>query len=130
MAEKIKWSQAEIEKLIYLVQQYECIYNVKSAGYLDRNAKAQAFNKICEDLEMKELDVIEVKKKWKNLRTQYLREIRELRASKKSGSGICDVYTPKLWCFSQLQFLEAHTQIRSGESNFEVIFDFYFSYVY
>ncbi|XP_036322521.1 uncharacterized protein LOC118736572 [Rhagoletis pomonella] len=37
------------------------------------------------------------------------------------------MYTPKLWCYTQLQFLEAHTQIRSGQSNFEITFEFCFS---
>nr|XP_014095752.2 uncharacterized protein LOC106621417 [Bactrocera oleae] len=87
--------------------------------YLDRNAKAQAFNKIVQDLEMPSLNVFEVKKKWKTLRSQYLREIREFRTSKKSGSGVDDIPTPKLWCFSHLKFLESYSQVRSGESNCE-----------
>lgn len=38
---------------------------------------------------------------------------------KKSGSGISDLYIPKLWCFEQLSFLDLHTANRQSLNNAE-----------
>lgn len=113
------WTRRETEELINLIQQHQCIFNVKSFEYVDRNKKAQAFNTVL--LEMKIMDstltVEEIKRKWKNLRTQYMQEVRAIKQSKKSGSGVTDVYSPKLWCFQQLSFLESHIETRSSVDN-------------
>lgn len=66
-----KWCESDVETLINLVQQKECIYNVRSAEYLNRDAKAQAFNEICQEM-ANTFNVNEIKRKWKNLRVQYI----------------------------------------------------------
>lgn len=68
MAEKIKWSRTQVEHLIYLIEQ---------------NSKAQALHKICEEMNILGLNIQEIKKKWENIRSQYLREVRKMKASKK-----------------------------------------------
>ncbi|XP_053945757.1 uncharacterized protein LOC128855130 [Anastrepha ludens] len=62
----------------------------------------------------------DVKKKWKNLRSQYMRELRIQKNSKKSGSGVNDLYEAKLWCFDQLSFLEGHVATRQSQDNTEM----------
>lgn len=104
MTAKIKWTQTRIERL---GESNECIYNIRSPIYLGRNA---TFTKICQELDIPYVNAFEVKKKWRDLRTQYLRGSR-IAQFQKSGSGVSDIFSPKLWCFSLQQFLLSHTQI-------------------
>ena len=118
-----KWQTPQIEKLILLIQDEECLYNIKSKEYMDRTKKALALNQIKEKLEtdMVGVTVQQIVKKWKNLRGQYVRELRLIENSKKSGSGKNDVHKPKLWCFDQLKFLQTHCAVRKSVNNVEVM---------
>lgn len=122
-----KWTHEEVEKVILLVQQHACIYNVRSKQYLDRTKKAEAFNAICIEMQLlnQAFTVPEIKKKWSNLRIQYMAEKRKMANSKKSGAGASDVVKPKLWCFDQLTFLNSHTQLKESRSNIEVTIVFF-----
>lgn len=118
----IKWGREDIQKFIVCMQQYPCIYSVKSLGYMDRTMKAQAFNKILLEMEenMPGISLQELKKKWRNLRTQFMQEERLVYRSMKSGSGRDDLYVPKLWCYDQLGFLKNHIVTRPSCDNVEV----------
>lgn len=48
----------------------------------------------------------EIKNKIHTLRSQFRKDIRNIKQSSKSGSGSDDIYHPKLWCFDDLQFLQ------------------------
>lgn len=117
-----KWNRDLIEKLITLVEENNCIYNVKSKEYLDRNKKAEAYNNILKEMQTVESSITleEIKRRWKNLRTQFSQEQRKLKQSKKSGAGSVDIYAPKLWCFQQLHFLQTHIDVRESINNIEV----------
>lgn len=120
---KNKWDRKHVKMLILFVQKRDYLYNAQSKDYLDRIKKIHAFNELKNKLqtEMRGVTVTEIKKKWKNLRTQYVRELRFIRNSKKGGNGIKDQYVPKLWCFERLKFLEPHLFIKDGD-NVKVIF--------
>ncbi|XP_054726105.1 uncharacterized protein LOC129236005 [Anastrepha obliqua] len=49
-----------------------------------------------------------------------MRELRIQKNSKKSGSGVNDVYETKLWCFDQISFLEGHVATRQSQDNTEM----------
>ena len=46
-----------------------------------------------------------IMKKLHTLRSQYRREVKEMKTSQKSGAGTDDLYLPRLWCYHTLAFL-------------------------
>ena len=54
--------------------------------------------------------VDELKKKWKNKRDAYMKKLKEISISKKSGSGATSV--PKMEFFQELSFLKKHIEDR------------------
>ena len=65
--------------------------------------------------EVKKEDIM---KKLHTLKSQFLRERTAMKASHKSGAGTDELYTPKLWCFTELSFLAEGEVIRSSTSSF------------
>ncbi|KAK8388417.1 hypothetical protein O3P69_020418 [Scylla paramamosain] len=45
--------------------------------------------------------------------------MREIENSRKSGAGTDDVYSPKLWCFDELSFLNDGGITRTSQSNID-----------
>lgn len=113
------WDKDLIQKLISKYEEYEHLYNVRHPMYLDRVKRSNSLLEITNELKKinKNITVDEIKKKMHTLRSQYLRELREINNSKRSGVGLEEVYEPKLWCFKQLEFLKSHTTIRNSTSN-------------
>jgi hypothetical protein len=60
-------------------------------------------------------------KKINNIRSNYHKELKQVKASSRSGSGTEDihVYQPKLWYFTFLTFLNDQEEPRSSRSNIE-----------
>ncbi|XP_075159633.1 uncharacterized protein LOC142232829 [Haematobia irritans] len=113
------WKKELVELLLLKYQEHENLYNVRDPAYLGRVKRSNSLFKISEELKEinKDVSVEAVKKKIHSLRTQYLKESREVGSSKRSGVGVEDVYEPKLWCFDQMEFLKTHCAIRKSESN-------------
>ena len=117
----LEWRLADISLLISLYKEYPVLWNVKLKEYKDRNAKELAYGKIQKVFEnhTENITLEQIKKKIHTLRSQYKREIKLVRESKKSGMGADDVYNAKLWCFSQLDFL-ADDNLRESISTLDV----------
>ena len=47
-----------------------------------------------------------VKKKFNSLRTNFRKELKKMRYSKKSGAGTDEIYDPTLWYFNEMSFLQ------------------------
>ncbi|KAK8376648.1 hypothetical protein O3P69_009926 [Scylla paramamosain] len=45
--------------------------------------------------------------------------MRQIENSRKSGAGTDDVYSPKLWCFDELSFLNDGGITRTSQSNID-----------
>lgn len=91
------------------------LWKVKSDEYKDRIKKDAAYNILVE--KMKEIDSsadrASVRAKVNSLRTAYRRELKKMKATKKSGGGTDDVYLPTLWYFEEIDFLrDQETQIK------------------
>lgn len=56
-----------------------------------------------------------VKKKINSLRAGYRKEYKKVQNSKRTGIGTDQVYVPKLWYYSQLEFLNDQ---REGKFNY------------
>ncbi|XP_036344240.1 uncharacterized protein LOC118753463 [Rhagoletis pomonella] len=113
------WPKELVELLLIKYQEHENLYNVRHPHYLDRVKRSKSLFEIHNEIKEKNANVTveDIKKKVHTLRSQYIKELREVAMSKRSGVGIEDVYIPKLWCFDQLQFLKAHCATRKSTSN-------------
>ena len=60
----------------------------------------------------------QIKAKIGSLRSTFLRELKKIESSKRSGAAADDVYVPKLWYFSSLMFLKDQTEPRQHLSTF------------
>ncbi|XP_016332238.1 transcription factor Adf-1-like [Sinocyclocheilus anshuiensis] len=102
------------EKLILLVSEHPCLYQMTSPDYHNVNLKNNAWRNISFAVG---LPVEKCRKKWKYLRDTYKREKNEEKERKRSGSGAAG--GNRRWKFmSILNFLEPYIQDRDTSSNF------------
>ena len=106
MPATVEWKRDEIFALIQLYQEHPVLWNVKLPSYKNRNEREIAFKKVHFEIHKisETITFAAVKNKVHTLRSQYEKEIKLTRESKKSGAGAGDVHVPKLWCFD-LHFL-------------------------
>ncbi|KAG7172551.1 putative Alcohol dehydrogenase transcription factor Myb/SANT-like-containing protein 23, partial [Homarus americanus] len=105
---KLQWRREDVMQLIELYKENNCLWQVKSEKYKDRNARDIALLKIVEHLKdnLPQVTVFDVKTKLHTLRSQFCRELRLIREFKKSGSeGTEKKSKTKLWCFNDMMFL-------------------------
>lgn len=93
------------------IQKYECLYNKFSKDYKNRNVRENAWAKIGEKFA---LTTIEAEKKYKNIRTSYVRYLKKLKHV-PSGSGRDAV--PKAGEFADLEWLDQHISHRKSTTN-------------
>ncbi|XP_046662830.1 uncharacterized protein LOC124355716 [Homalodisca vitripennis] len=60
-----------------------------------------------------------LKKKIENLKCSFRRELRKVRASETTGAGSSQIYTPRLWFYELMSFLEEKEMIREGLDTLE-----------
>ncbi|KAM7362161.1 uncharacterized protein ACRADG_012961 isoform 2-T2 [Cochliomyia hominivorax] len=96
-----------IEKFIELIKEHECLYNNKNKFYYNRHIKDEICEYILHEMQKDKpaLQICDIRKKMKVLRTQYAHENRMLSLARLRGK----VYEPKWWCYDKLLFLEKHT---------------------
>lgn len=102
------WNKAQTSLFIELYEQFPALYNIKHPDHKNRIKRERNLQEIC--LRLKDLrpktSVSELKCKIKTLRSQYVKENAIIKQSKRSGAGAEDAYSPRLWCFDQLKFLD------------------------
>lgn len=104
-----EWPKVAITKLIETAKNYPCLWITKHKYYKHRTNRASALHNISNTLKPLlpggcSVDII--RKKWQIIRIIYRRELKKLRLSTKSGCGADVIYTPKLWYFKDLRFLD------------------------
>lgn len=116
------WNRESVLRLIELYEERDVLYFIKNKNYLNRDLRAKAYEEIYNELKNNNINVSKeaIKLKIHTLRNQYLRELRLIENSKKSGAGVDEIYKPKLWCFQQLKFLNRHCITRPGKGSIEV----------
>ena len=117
------WSKENILEFIERYRKEEALWKVKSKDYSNRMKKEDAYTRLLEYVKTFDSSLTRegVVRKISNLRNVFRRELKKKRQSQKSGIGAEDVYSPRLWYFSYLNFLtdgeETRTPISSvGES--------------
>ena len=126
MSKDIAWSKSLTLELISSYEMRQNLYVTTHPDYINRIKKADGFEEILNSLRKIEpkMTLAAVKRKLHTLRNQFLRDLRRVEGSKKSGAGVEDVEEPKLWCYDQLSFLKSHCSIRQSTSNIEEVREF------
>ncbi|XP_023300481.2 uncharacterized protein LOC111682718 [Lucilia cuprina] len=111
------WTRDMIEKFIELLKEHECLYNNKNKFYYNRHIKDEICEYILHEMQKDKpaIQIGDIRRKMKVLRTQYARENRMLSLARVHGK----VYEPKLWCYHKLSFLEKHTTCVTSINNKE-----------
>ncbi|XP_068246512.1 uncharacterized protein [Palaemon carinicauda] len=118
---KEHWSRQLTLNLIELYRQHPCLWDVRKEVYKDLEARTAAIKEITAHLKqyVANMNEVEVKRKLALLRNQHRKEMRKVSMGKKSGAGSEEQYTPKLWCFNALSFLNSGDTVRSSLSNLD-----------
>ena len=99
-------SQNFVTEFIELYRLLPCLWKVKSSDYFNKAKKQAAYEElleVCKKID-KNADVDFVKAKIPSFRGSFRKELRKVRASKRSGAGEEEVYVPKLWYYDLLLF--------------------------
>lgn len=111
------YSHELLTEFIEVFRNNPCLWKISSNDYRDKNRKLQAYNSLLEIIRKVEINatVDNVKKKINSLRAGYRKEYKKVQDSKRTGIGTDQVYVPKLWYYSQLEFLNDQ---REGKFNY------------
>lgn len=95
--------QKEVLRFIDLYRSHEILWNMHSPLYRRHDLKMKAYKSISAEMEM---SVEDVKKKIKSLRTAYSAEKSKVEKRKMFGSPTEPTYTPTLFWYNEMSFLE------------------------
>lgn len=101
---KVKWPHSQVRKLIGLIKERQCLWNVKIPDYKDKDERERALSEIGEEFGMCS---DEIRNKIHGLRSQYTSERGKMRKSelKALNSGTKCKYQTKWEFFHALQFM-------------------------
>ncbi|KAG8265082.1 hypothetical protein J6590_102949, partial [Homalodisca vitripennis] len=110
-----------LSDFIDVYENYPCLWQVSNKDYANNICKRKAYEelvKLCLRINP-QANVDFVKKKIKNLRTVFKKELTKVQQSKSSGVGTEEVYVPKLWYFDKLLFTADDIMTRQSLSSIE-----------
>lgn len=96
----MEWNKAITTEFIKLDQSKTCLWKISSAEYKNKHLKSAAYNELVELLKTRGLvsaTLKDVKSKIQNIRRIVRKKRGKVEASKRSGIGTDDLYTPTLW---------------------------------
>ncbi|KAF8789852.1 hypothetical protein HNY73_007761 [Argiope bruennichi] len=120
----MKLSDSETCKFVSLYREHECLWNVDSAAYKNKNLKRKALETMTEaissEIGLQDWTPELVKAKLKSLRGTYNIESKKIRASKRSGIGAAELYVPNLrWFHMMDEFMNVEPQPTFEEADAE-----------
>jgi hypothetical protein len=96
-----KWTDDQTQLVLDLLSNQECLWNVKSENYRNRNIRDKALEETLKQLNIPDLTQEDVKLKINSIPRRYSSELAKILKSEKSGAGPDDIYVPKLFWFKQ-----------------------------
>lgn len=106
-------------EFISVYRDQRALWDVRSKEYSNKHIKRNSYGVLVE--KAKEMfpaaDEKFVKAKIESLRASFRRELKKVRASKKTGSSTDDLYEPNLWYYDQLLFTTDPEIVRKGVSS-------------
>ncbi|CAB3993455.1 Hypothetical predicted protein [Paramuricea clavata] len=113
LAKSKKWTDKEIDKLLEMLEDRVCLWDVSSKEYHLRDKRAKAYKEMEEKLGV---SAAEIKSKIVGLRAQLGREMVKVRAM-KSGMALSEVYESNWIYWDRLQFLTKVMEARKSKDN-------------
>lgn len=97
-----------MKKFIETYELLPQLWNATSPLYMNKYRRNEGLAKLLDIFKQLKPDatIKDVRKKVNTLRSNYRRELNKIKASKRTGSGTEDVYTPSSWVFHALSFLQ------------------------
>jgi len=113
-----KWRDDYIEPFLDQYRQHECLWNIISDNYKNRERREEAYESMRSALNLPGLSVDDIKTKIKTVRTNYKSELNKIINSEKSGAGLADVYIPRLFWFKKAdEYLRGVSVAKNSISN-------------
>lgn len=97
-----------ILECIELYRTLQALWNVKCKEYSNRMKKNEQYEQLLHKYReyYSEADKAQLVKKFNSLRTNFRKELKRIKDSEKSGTGVDDVIIePTLWYFEDMKFL-------------------------
>ncbi|CAH2098176.1 unnamed protein product [Euphydryas editha] len=95
-----KLTEEETLRLVQLYRQHECLWDIRSEAYKNKQMRMSALKQICEAMDIKGLNIDEIKTKIKIIRSTYYLELNKIEKSTRSGAE--KVYVPRVKWFNEL----------------------------
>ncbi|XP_068704330.1 uncharacterized protein [Montipora foliosa] len=108
-----RWCDAEVDRLIELLEERPCLWDVFCKEYHVREKRERAYEEIENELE---IDLNDIKTKIVGLRSQLGRELSKTN-NKKSGQALNDNYKSNWIYWDSLQFLVPVMQAGKSKDN-------------
>lgn len=113
-----RWRDEHMDAFLDNYRKYECLWNITNDLYKNRVERENAYVQLCNDMQIPELTVADVKNKIKTIRTNYKNELTKILKSEKSGTGRSEIYIPRLFSFNKADaFLRGVCEARESTSN-------------
>lgn len=114
------WHQTHMAPFLEAYRAHPCLWDAGCSGYGDRNLRDKALAQIVADMNVPDLTIGAVRAKIKSVRSQYGAELQRIKDSERSGTGVADVYKPRLFWFPQADaFLRPSLIPRASSSNLQ-----------
>jgi hypothetical protein len=84
-----------------LLSNQECLWNVKSENYRNRNIWDKELDETVKQLNIPDLTQEDLKLKIKSIPSRYSSALAKILKFEKSGAGRDNIYIPKLFWFKQ-----------------------------
>ncbi|XP_060809924.1 uncharacterized protein LOC106140308 [Amyelois transitella] len=114
-----RWSEETTLKFVSIYIEHDCLWNVKSPCYKNKQKKQSAYLDIENKMNIAGFGEKEIKLKIKNIRSTYSQELKKIKESKNSGAGTDTVYIPSVKWFSILDasLRNLNSILTTSESN-------------
>ena len=100
----LKWSADTIIQFLEIYQKHEALWNTADENFLKKNARAQTFNRLVDELLEAGFEIADaetLKRKIKCIKDTYRIEAKRVERSKHSGASDDDIHIPKLAWFEK-----------------------------
>lgn len=113
-----KLSDRETVRFVELYESEECLWNIRSNDYKNKDARDSAIDRIVKNLGIPGYTSEDVLKKINNIRSSYLQEINKIKSSTSTGCDSDSVYVPRVaWFDIANRFLPSVIKTRTTYSN-------------
>ncbi|KAL7632341.1 UNVERIFIED_CONTAM: hypothetical protein RMT77_017344 [Armadillidium vulgare] len=118
MSDSRYYSKEFITDVIEMYKGYPCLWKIKSDDFKNRNLKDKAYGELVKKFQEVDpkADKQVVLKKFSSWRNSWKKEFKKVKESLKLGSDTDLIYTPKLWYFEILSFIEDQEIIHKSPS--------------